>query len=298
MMAYFEHLAEENRQGEKKVIFSFEEPETFLHPRAQEQLFEKLRAMSSNGYQILISSHSPIIVASAKQEELIHVQKHEGRTLISCQVIDLVPIAEDLGISVKNQFVNLFDKAKVLLLVEGIDDALALEYVAEQYRQNRMIDKTFSELNIALIPIGGCGSIQHWVTLDLLKKLTKPYFIFLDSDADGPEVQSPNRNNLIELGFAENVHFSVTRKRMLENYIPCHALNRLVHGANLNYGDWEHVKNICKQHPLAGDLGGKSVAERHFRKLSFNELKQTYHPPSDVEDEFIQLYRRVCTLLT
>ena len=298
MMAYFEHLAEENRQEEKKVIFGFEEPETFLHPRAQEQLFEKLRAMSSNGYQIFISSHSPIIVASAKQEELIHVQKQEGRTLISCLVVDLVPIAEDLGISVKNQFVNLFDKAKVLLLVEGIDDALALEHVAEQYKQNSMIDKTFGELDIALIPIGGCGSIQHWVTLDLLKKLTKPYFIFLDSDANGPEVKSPNRDKLIELGFIENIHFVVTRKRMLENYIPCQALNRFVPGANLNYGDWDHVKEICKQHRSAGALGGKSVAEKHFRKLSFNDLLQTYRSSLNTEDEFLQLYGRVCAFLS
>lgn len=37
MMAYFESLAEEDEH--QNIIFGFEEPETFLHPSAQENLF-------------------------------------------------------------------------------------------------------------------------------------------------------------------------------------------------------------------------------------------------------------------
>lgn len=63
---------------------------------------------------------------------------------------------------------------------------------------------------------------------------------------------------------------------MLENYIPPLALNRIVENANITYGDFDHVKKLCAKHPLAGQLGGKGVAERHFQKLTFDEIKSTF----------------------
>ncbi len=296
MMAYFEHLAEENNQCRKNIIFGFEEPETFLHPAAQEMLFEKLVSMADNKYQIIISSHSPIIVANSKREDLIHVHKEEGETSFNCCVENIIEIANDLGISINNQFVYLFDTAKVLLLVEGIDDAKALNHVAEIYKNEQEISHTLEEHGIVAIPIGGCNSIKHWVTLDLLTKLTKPFYIFLDSDAQDKNSVSPNRTTLNEMGFQENKNFSVTRKRMIENYIPCYKLNELVPNANLDYDDWDHVKIMCKDHPLAGHLGGKNVVDRYFSKLTYEDLKFSFNGENQ-DDEFLFLYQKVVSLL-
>ena len=296
MMAYFEHLAEERREPTRDVIFGFEEPETYLHPKAQEQLFEKLRDMAESSYQIFVSTHSPIIVARSKHSELIHVAKENGRTKIDCSVSDLKAIAEDLGITVDNQFVQLFDKAKIIFLVEGIDDATSYQFVAQKYKENGLIEKTFEEMGIVLIPIGGCTSIEHWVTLDFLKKLSKPFFIFLDSDCPSQSDVSPNQEKMIGLGLVEGKDFFVTQKRMLENYIPPDSLNTFVPNANISYGNWDNVKDICKKHPLAGHLGGKSVAERHFTKLTFGELQKSFTEVSG-DDEFLRVYNHVCTLL-
>lgn len=295
MMAYFEHLAEENTEYDKSIIFGFEEPETFLHPAAQEQLFEKLLEMVESGYQIIISSHSPIIVANSQRDSLIHVYKDNGRTRFNCDVDNIGEVARDLGISVDNQFVSLFDSAKVLLLVEGIDDAKAVNHVAAEYKKHGEIEKTLDELGIVAVPIGGCSSIKHWVALDLLQKLTKPFYVLLDSDAEGPDDESPNRLALLELGFREGENFSITRKRALENYIPCEKLNEFVPNAGLNYGDWDHVKKICKMHPLSGHLGGKNVVERHFFKLSYEDLKASLMSPDG--DEFLDIYNRLVALL-
>lgn len=296
MMAYFEHLAEEKCEEHRNMIFGFEEPETFLHPKAQEQLFEKLHSMAENNYQIIISTHSPIIVANSQHSEIVHVKKNNGRTVINTHITDLLPIANDLGITVDNQFLKLFDRAKVLLLVEGIDDAMSYEHVSILYRNNGLIQNTFEELGIILVPIGGCGSIKHWVNLNLLQKLTKPWFVFLDSDSTSETDISPNRTNLLELGLFEGKNFFLTKKRNLENYIPSEALNRIVPGANLNYRDWENVKDICKCHPMAGALGGKNVAERHFGKLTFQDINQTFCD-SNGDDEFLRLFNQVCGLL-
>lgn len=295
MMAYFEYLAEQRQQDTRKVIFGFEEPETFLHPAAQEKLFEKLAALSESGYQVLVSSHSPIIVSNTNKTDLIHVTKEDGKTQLHSNVDDILAVANDLGISMDNQFVHLFDSAKVLFLVEGIDDANAFHFIANTYKANNEITDTFEDLDIVIVPIGGCGSIKHWVALDLLTRLSKPYYILLDSDVEIEGVPSPNRETLVEYGFIEGTNFSVTRKRMLENYIPAFALNRLVPNARLDYGDWDHVKTICKSHAQAGRLGGQNVAERHFSNLTYEELKFSFNC-SQRGDEFIEIYDKVVGL--
>ena len=291
MMAYFEHLAEQDAGEGQQIIFGFEEPETFLHPSAQEQLFEKLEGLCEANHQVLLTSHSPIIVARAKSESLVHTVKPAGGTSYNC-VTDLRAIADDIGIRVDNQFLTLFDKSKLLLLVEGIDDAIALEHVSSKYKARGSVPSTFSDLAVAILPIGGCGSIQHWVQLDLLKKLTKPFFIFLDSDKESDAAVSPNAEALAHLGFVAGVNCAVTKKRALENYIVPAALNRLVPEAQITYADFDHVKNICKRHPLAGRLGGKNVAERHFPHLTFDELRLAFCPNGQ-DDEFLALFNSV-----
>ena len=97
---------------------------------------------------------------------------------------------------------------------------------------------------------------------------------------------------MISLGLVEGKDFFVTQKRMLENYIPCDSLNNYVPGANLNYGHWDNVKDICKKHLLSGHLGGKSVAERHFTKLTFGELQKSFTEISS-DDEFLRVYNQV-----
>lgn len=288
MMSYFEYLAEQEKTEKQNIIFGFEEPETFLHPNAQEKLFTKLKNLCENGYQVILSSHSPILVANTEIKDLIHIYKENSRYVAAQDITDVSSIAKDLGISVDNQFVTLFDKAKVLFLVEGIDDATAFNYISTLYKVSGEISNSFDELDIAIIPIGGCGSIQHWVSLNLLQTLNKPYFIYLDSDKEEENSISPNLTTLQGLGFVEGVDFRVTKKRMLENYIPPLALNRIVENANITYGDFDHVKKLCAKHPLAGRLGGNGVAERHFQKLTFDEIKSTFF--DGTEDEFLIVY--------
>ena len=70
-----EMLAEE-KNNDKSVIFGFEEPETFLHPETQTLLYNKLIAMTENGYQVMITTHAPNIVAETNIGDIIFVQKN------------------------------------------------------------------------------------------------------------------------------------------------------------------------------------------------------------------------------
>ncbi len=293
MMSYFEYLAETNKtEDSQKLIFGFEEPETFLHPSAQENLFDKLSALTQNGYQVITSTHSPTIVGNTKRENIIHISNPANVYTVNQTYIDYKTLAVDLGIKPDNTFTPLFSTSRLLFLVEGISDVVAMHHQANLYKQNNLIDNTFDELSINIIPIGGCGEVKHWVNLDLFTKLGKPYFILLDSDKENIAQVSPNLTALVNYGLTENTDFIITKKRLLENYIHPNALERLVPGSNLAYGDFEHAKNLCKSHPnsnIRARLGGKSVAEKHYPNLTFDELKMTWDDGN--EDEFMILYQ-------
>lgn len=288
MMAYFEYLAEQQKTEKQNIVFGFEEPETFLHPRAQENLFEKLKGLCENGYQVVLSTHSPIIVSKSKHRELIHVSRIENCFQTDQYVDDLGRIAEDLGITVDNQFVTLFQKANLLFLVEGIGDVIAFNHVSKIYKENNELPQDFEDLGVIPIPIGGCGSVKHWVNLDLLNSLGKPFFIVQDSDKKSPEEVSRNRENLEAYGLIENDHFYILKKRETENYIPCDALNRIVPNSNISYGDFDDVKSLCKKNINKVYLGGRKVLEKQFEKLTFLDIKSTF---SDGDmDEFLHIY--------
>lgn len=68
------------------------------------------------------------------------------------------------------------------IFVEGPDDVNAMKHIALSYKNEGKIEKTFEELGVVLVCIGGCDSIKHWTTLNIIRQLNKPYFILLDSD--------------------------------------------------------------------------------------------------------------------
>lgn len=299
MMSYFEYLAENNKSdNNQQIIFGFEEPETFLHPSAQYSLYEKLKSLSESGYQVLITTHSPVIVGNINRENIIHVCKINNHYNLNQTNIDFKELANDLGIKPDDKFSDLFSTSKFLFLVEGIDDAMAMHHNAKLYKENSLIPNTFEELNVNIIPIGGCDAIKHWVNLDLLTKLGKPYYIFLDSDKESANSVSRNETKLLEQDFVNGVDFTISKKRLLENYIAPSALNRLIPNCNITYTDFDHAKNICSSYPdetIRGTLGGKKVVEHHYTHLTFEDLRLTWF--DGTEDEFISIYNAIVTKL-
>lgn len=299
MMSYFEYLAETQRtDATQQIIFGFEEPETFLHPSAQNSLFEKLNLLNENGYQVITSTHSPTIVGNAKKNNIIHISKPENIYTVNQTAIDYKELAKDLGIKPDNTFTPLFSTSRLLFLVEGIDDVNAMHHKANLYKQNNLIANTFEELNINIIPIGGCGGVKHWVNLDLFTKLQKPFFIFLDSDKDNAAAVSENETNLVAYGLTSGTNFVISKKRLLENYIHPTALQRLVPNSTITYTDFDHAKNFCKNYPdsaIRAQLGGSKVAEHHYTNLTFDELRLAWFDGTN--DEFIDLYNTIIAKL-
>jgi predicted ATP-dependent endonuclease of OLD family len=299
MMSYFEYLAETERtDATQQIIFGFEEPETFLHPSAQDNLLYKLNSLTENGYQVIISTHSSTIVGNTQRHKIIHISKPNNTYTLNQTAIDYKALAIDLGIKPDNTFTPLFSTSRLLFLVEGIDDVNAMHHKATLYKQAGLIPRTFEELSVNIIPIGGCGGVKHWVNLDLFTKLEKPFFIFLDSDKENAAAVSSNAINLVAYGLTQGSEFMITKKRLLENYIHPTALQRLVPGSVITYTDFDHAKNFCKDYPdsaIRKHLGGSKVAEKHYCNLTFEELRLTWLDGAD--DEFVALYNTITAKL-
>lgn len=177
----------------------------------------------------------------------------------------------------------------MLVLVEGPDDVRAFNHLAETYKEHGRIKNTFADLQILLLPVGGCDSVMHWMNLNIIKELDKSYFVLQDSDRCADGAVSTTRAKLIELGLVENIDFYVLRKRTLENYINVRALERLILGIVIDYNDFTAMKQLCGQHADASKLGGKKVADKHFCNQTFDELEASFRKP-DGSDEFLHLY--------
>ena len=291
MMSYFEMLAEEKHSG-RDMLFGFEEPETFLHPETQQQLYSKLIGMKDNGYQILVTTHSPNIVAESNIEDLIFIQRIDGKyTVRQLPRIDIYQIIEELGIKRNSALLNVFGDIKVLFLLEGIDDVGAFNTLAREYKKHGDIEKTFDELGVLLIPVGGCGAIKHWADLQIIRKMHKPYYILLDSDKLNNDMDSPNLLRLRELGYDET-NSSVTQKREIECYIHPDYFKTLNPPIEIEYGDWDDVKTICKNHESCIQLGGSKVCAKHFQNLIYEDLRKTFCPDGE-HDEFLDIYHKI-----
>ena len=104
-----------------------------------------------------------------------------------------------------------------LFLLEGKGDITFVRHLAEQLKAGGHIRHTLEEKRIALVPIGGCGNLKHWMTLRLANQFNIPYCVLQDSDK-GTGEEERNINKILELQGA-GIKAYLTRKREPENYI-------------------------------------------------------------------------------
>lgn len=68
MLALLQVVAETPNTAHSGMVYGLDEPETWLHPRAQVQLSQALSKLSTNGRQVLIFSHSPYMLKNISTE--------------------------------------------------------------------------------------------------------------------------------------------------------------------------------------------------------------------------------------
>lgn len=174
MVAYFEYLA--SKKSISNQIFAIEEPETYLHPSAQEDLLNSIIKISENS-QFFLTTHSPVFAGATDGKNSVLVTKDEaGISHYAREEENIIEqIIKELGI---RPDYNLLKGIKYLIFVEGKDDIQFLNYYAKT-----VLGKNLEEDQILCV-IGGGGSLKNYADLDLFRKLkgNNLYSVMIDGD--------------------------------------------------------------------------------------------------------------------
>lgn len=177
--------------GEAGLVMVIEEPEAHLHPLAQQWLSRKVHAMSEDGVQVVVTTHSPAfldlahvdgIACTRKPDEggATAVVQHGIESLVGhCRALgadkaDVDSLPDFYAASATEELKSgLF--ARVCMVVEGPTEALALPILLEACGVDVL------KAGIAVVSAGGIGSIARWVRLYTAYQI--PTFAAFDADS-------------------------------------------------------------------------------------------------------------------
>ncbi|WP_367370425.1 ATP-dependent endonuclease [Latilactobacillus curvatus] len=86
-----------SKGGDKPILFFIDEPETFLHPSAQDKLIESLKKISKTS-QIFVTTHSPYLLKHFnKGNDQINIFSRHGERISANKELDLLPSSPTWG---------------------------------------------------------------------------------------------------------------------------------------------------------------------------------------------------------
>lgn len=144
-------------------LLLFEEPELFLHPKAQRILFDALRVFSKE-HQVLVTTHSPMFFGPGATETFVKLRKVLDTAMSPKPFTKVQPINLS-DMTVKDQFqIICFENnnaaffADTVVLVEGDSDYLLMPHIA------RMLDPSWNveKVPVVFARITGKGNIRRY----------------------------------------------------------------------------------------------------------------------------------------
>jgi len=145
-----------------RFLFLFEEPELYLHPRAQNILFDAL-ALISKSHQVIVTTHSPLFFSSNETRTFVKMSKRNPdnfQTPIGeCLHIDLTDISDrDKFQIISFETSNLAFFSEKIVLVEGDSELIVLPHIAKLL--NSAWD--FKSTSTNLVKVSGKGSFLRY----------------------------------------------------------------------------------------------------------------------------------------
>lgn len=260
MVARFRYLAEKSKGH--NIIYLIEEPETFLHPTAQQDLLNAFKELS-NENQIIITTHSPVFAGATSVNGVILCTREEQSNYFNAtqenDTAFLLTVIGELGIKPNYNLRDDFDK---ILFVEGQDDATFYKIVCEKILGKNLEDK------ILVLPTGG-SSIDSFINITYFKKNGRELLLIIDSDK-GLSIINPKKPIIQQrtvFNFAESFGKAyLLRKSNIESYLHPRAIERRYNHLEENsihfFADDEHLEAFFK---------GKGINKKHNTQI-FNSM--------------------------
>lgn len=215
------------RKISESTYFFFEEPELYLHPQAQRELYESLKELTLSNNQVILSTHSSSFLDLEFYKSICIVYKKnlgEGSKILQCTE-DLFQLGDEKKNFNLVYWINpdrgeLFF-AKKVILVEGPTDKTVIPFLAKKQNLFRY--------DYTLIDCGGKDSIP--IYLNLLNKFKIPYVAAYDKDHQaykdaGKRTQADDKSALIEAKIIAALGSSVIFQNDIEEEIGIMEENR------------------------------------------------------------------------
>lgn len=154
-------------------VLLFEEPELYLHPRAQRQLMAALGTFS-NEHQVLVTTHSPGFFRPGT-EGFARLQKTDDG--VTAHPVDLTIGHRDAYQIVQHENNEAAFFAQRVVLVEGDSDTFTYPHLA------RLINQDWDDIdkNIMFVKIDGKGNINRY--REFFSSFEIPIHVITDLDA-------------------------------------------------------------------------------------------------------------------
>jgi len=253
--------------SQRNVIYAIEEPETSQHPNYQMMLMKALLALANqSNRQIIITTHVPALAGLMPIDGVRYVTKDEqGIPTVQMPHFDILKTAaECLGVLPETGM----ERAKGIVLVEGKSDVLFLRHAANALKDSGHLSTNLDDVSIIPILIGGCGSVKHWVTLNLANDLGLPWCVFLDSDKGGDPSQVKSIQKRKKEVEDQGRAFYSTQKREIENYL-CPDLIHAETGLRVQFTDTCDAKKIIG---TAVGMKADDVIDRFWPSMTAEQI--------------------------
>ncbi len=165
LQAYVSHIGvdvgDENTPSPRPLIFLFEEPELYLHPKSQRVLFRTLARISST-YQVIVTTHSPLFFEPGVTASFVRVAKEpaDPKPVGKLYPVEFALDADKSDVFKMARFENAdaaFFSRRVVLFEGESDDAFC-RHVAKSLRQ----EWDFDSRNIAMVRVSGKGNFLRF----------------------------------------------------------------------------------------------------------------------------------------
>jgi len=229
-MALVQYLAEVKRAGNNQsttTLLLIDEPELYLHPFAIEQVREALLALATNGYQVIISTHSAQMISHQDAKSTLLIRKNEergtyARKRMNDAIQQIVPNSEhqmEHLFTLSNATQVLF--AENVVLTEGKTELRLLPFIFQV-----ACNLTMGQEQYAIVPQGGVGNTQK--SMKILQAMDLPVKAIVDLDyinmAIGDGFLDENDNDIATI---KSVFTRMSNNRMVtlgNNGFPCKGI--------------------------------------------------------------------------
>lgn len=250
MVARFRYLAQKKKGN--NIVYIIEEPETFLHPSAQEDLLNAFTQLS-NDNQILLATHSAIFAGSSDRSAIVLCEKTESGSKYTTEEDDEdIPlrIIEELGIKPHH---NLRDGYTKILFCESKNDILFFDTVSRS-----LIGKPILNNGRILALPGNGDSLDDIINIDYFTRTGRNIYLLTDSDKHlNEDIQKERQKRIDCFESHKNAKGYLLKKSCIENYYHPRAFERfyssLPAGSCSFFADNDNVNEKLKK--LINDTG-------------------------------------------